>query len=246
MTHTKTPPPAADHSLNAEQLFYQGIEELNQEKLPEAKESLEASFKLNPANSGTPFNLAICYIRMGMYEPALEMFEKTIELEPDLTIAYFNAGKAASLMENFEEAVHYFDRSLKGNLPETQVLTARGIALHGCGRMKDALADFNKVLEQEENLICLQFRANSLLAMHEFQRSLTDTDKLLELGQNTADTLSIKFLCLKHLERYQEALETFDQLQIIDPKAGQQLNETLAKDLEEARSAVNLIARSSQ
>ncbi|WP_415837374.1 tetratricopeptide repeat protein [Parendozoicomonas haliclonae] len=243
MTSVTPTSPETETSGNAEQLFYQGVEKLSQNLLDEAQVALESSYKLNPSNSGTPFNLAICYVRKGMYQAALEFFEKTIELEPELTVAYFNAGKTAFLMGSHEEAVIYFERSLKGDMPEGQVLPAKGIALHSCGRMAEALEDFNRALELEESTVCLLYRAKSKMMMHDFAGALTDIERLEELGEVNAETLVVRFMSLKQMQRNWEALEAFEQLEAIDPEAGKQFSISLAEDLEEARKNINLIVK---
>lgn len=226
----------------AEQLFNQGIKYIQQGLLPEAERALTYSIQLNKENPGTHFNLAICFVRQGMYDRALELFEKTIELAPDFPLAYFNAGKVASLLEQFEDAIIYFDRVLDSDIPETQVRTARGMALHGCGRIDEALEEFNRVLAEQADPVCLQYRASCLMATHDFTSALVDIRLLLESGHGSPDVLATQFLCLKHMDKHKEALEAFEQINSIDPSAYKQLSESLAEDLEEARQKANLIA----
>ncbi|CAM3830828.1 tetratricopeptide repeat protein [Parendozoicomonas haliclonae] len=230
-------------SDRAEQLFYQGIEEMNSGRLQEAETALAESLQLEPAHCSTAFNLAICHVRQGNYTCALELFERTIELDPTLSTAYFYAGKTAALMNNYEDAITYFDRSLNSELPELPVRIARALALQAHGRMADAVADFTFVLEQEDNVAYRINRATCLMGMHDFNRALEDIDTLHKDGEVSVETLVIQFLSLKHLDCNHEALQVFEQLQQLDPDRGEQLQASLAEELEEARSAINTIAK---
>ena len=231
-----------DTASEAEALFHQGVELIQQGQLAEAEQALARSFELNDSNPGTPFNLAICFVRQGKYQEALELFEKTIEQAPEFAQAYFYAGKVASLLEQFEDAVIYFDRVLESDIPELQVRTAKGMALHGCGRIDEALTEFNRVLAEQVDPLCLQYRASCLMMKHDFTSALVDINRLLESGHNSPETLVTQFLCLKHLDKHKAALDAFEQIRLIDPSSYEKLSDSFASDLEEVRKSVNLIA----
>ena len=72
--------------------------------------------ELKPDNEYAQNNLGILYLDGLMdAEEALEYFEEAIALNPNYTLAYFNAGRASQEMGFTNDAAHYYQMAIDLN-----------------------------------------------------------------------------------------------------------------------------------
>lgn len=93
-----------------------GIALWEKDYLEEALISFHKSIDLNPKNEYAHNNLGILYLDgLGDAEEALEQFEIAVELSPNYTLAYFNAGRASQAMGFINDAAHYYQMAIDLN-----------------------------------------------------------------------------------------------------------------------------------
>ena len=93
-----------------------GIALFEKDFVEEALVAYHKSIELNPENAFAHNNLGIVYLD-GMLdaEEALEYFEEAINLDPNYTLAYFNAGRASQEMGFTNDAANYYQMALELN-----------------------------------------------------------------------------------------------------------------------------------
>ena len=93
-----------------------GIALFEKDFVEEALVAYHKSIELNPDNAFAQNNLGIVYLD-GMLdaEEALEYFEEAINLDPNYTLAYFNAGRASQEMGFINDAANYYQMALELN-----------------------------------------------------------------------------------------------------------------------------------
>ena len=129
--------------------------------------------------------------RHGKFEAALENFDKSIELKNDFEISYFYRGAAHQALENFDEAMLDYTKSLQLN-----------------PKMVDAYYNRAKIVLERKDIIT----PNILGAVQ-------DLEKALELDDKFVDALFAMAAAKKKLGKYEEALEFLDRLLSIEPEA---------------------------
>lgn len=93
-----------------------GIALWEKDFLEEALVSFHKSIDLNPENEYAQNNLGILYLDgLGDAEESLEYFEAAIELNPNYTLAYFNAGRASEAMGFINDAANYYQMAIDLN-----------------------------------------------------------------------------------------------------------------------------------
>ena len=93
-----------------------GIALWEKDYLEEALVSFHKSIDLNPENEYAQNNLGILYLDgLGDAEEALEYFETAVELNPNYTLAYFNAARASQAMGFINDAANYYQMAIDLN-----------------------------------------------------------------------------------------------------------------------------------
>ena len=93
-----------------------GIALWEKDYLEEALVAYHKAVEINPENALSQNNLGILYLDgLCDAEEALEYFETAISLNPNYTLAYFNAGRASQEMGFINDAAHYYQMAIDLN-----------------------------------------------------------------------------------------------------------------------------------
>src|SRR5262249_29829962 len=82
-----------------------------------------------------PYKIGVRYGKAGLYEQAVEMFERAVKLKPDYGEAYLSLGHAYYDLRRWEEAIDSLQRGLAFK--------------HGDNDSRKRLADAQRMLEQQ-------------------------------------------------------------------------------------------------
>lgn len=93
-----------------------GVALWEKDYLEEALVAYHKAIEINPDNEYSQNNLGILYLDgLSDAEEALEYFETAINLNPNYTLAYFNAGRASQKMGFINDSAHYYQMALDLN-----------------------------------------------------------------------------------------------------------------------------------
>lgn len=93
-----------------------GVALWEKDYLEEALVAYHKAVEINPENAYSQNNLGILYLDgLEDAEESLEYFEAAIALNPNYTLAYFNAGRASQKMGFINDAAHYYQMSIDLN-----------------------------------------------------------------------------------------------------------------------------------
>lgn len=93
-----------------------GVALWEKDYLEEALVAYHKAVDLNPNNEYSQNNLGILYLDgLENAQEALEYFETAISINPNYTLAYFNAGRASQKMGFINDAAHYYQMALDLN-----------------------------------------------------------------------------------------------------------------------------------
>lgn len=93
-----------------------GIALWEKDYLEEALVAYHKAVDINPLNAFSQNNLGILYLDgLADAEEALEYFEEAIKLNPNYTLAYFNAGRASQQMGFTNDAANYYQMAMDLN-----------------------------------------------------------------------------------------------------------------------------------
>ncbi len=93
-----------------------GVALWEKDYLEEALVAYHKAVEINPNNEYSQNNLGILYLDgLSDAEESLEYFEQAISLNPNYTLAYFNAGRASQKMGFTNDAAHYYQMAIDLN-----------------------------------------------------------------------------------------------------------------------------------
>jgi tetratricopeptide (TPR) repeat protein len=95
------------------------------------------------------FQLGLLYGACDRYLAALDVFDRTLEIYPDIE-AYNNRGISLNKLGRYEEAIDSFDIALKIK-PTVEIWNDRGVSLNGLGRYEEAMGSFDLALKINPN-----------------------------------------------------------------------------------------------
>jgi tetratricopeptide (TPR) repeat protein len=87
------------------------------------------------------------YLTQKQFEPALEDYNKSIELNPRYASAYINRGRAHQQLGNFEDALFDFGEALRFGYKDPRVYLNRGVALLMLDNNSQALVSFTRYIK---------------------------------------------------------------------------------------------------
>ncbi|GAB4547164.1 MAG: hypothetical protein Tsb0014_41770 [Pleurocapsa sp.] len=93
-------------------------------------------------------DLALGYMMLAEYQPAVLNFERAIALNKNNYSAYFNRGCAHHRQEKYELAIRDFSQVIRLRSDWTQAYISRGILYQKIGQSEAALRDINIALQQ--------------------------------------------------------------------------------------------------
>ena len=120
---------------------------VNQFKVEKIKEHFHRSIKLYPDNYQTLNDLGTVYLFFDKKpDSAIYFFKKAIAINPDVTPAWVNMGKAYREQGNYKEAITCYETILKNHPNEVR-------AIYALANVYNDMGDFNRAVQMNEDVI---------------------------------------------------------------------------------------------
>ena len=174
-------------------------------------------------------NCAIAYSSRGnandelkLYKEALQDFNKSIKLNPNISEAYNNRGIIKSKLNKYEEAIDDYNEAIKLNPNFSEAYYNRGVSKYNLTKnkrshteeyiklMNEAIKNYNKAIELNNNYCEAYYnRGISKLALNEGWGTIKDFIKAYELSNNNNEIKESSKNQLISLAKqgYEEAIE---------------------------------------
>jgi tetratricopeptide (TPR) repeat protein len=121
---------------------------------------------------------------------------------------FFEQGRLFVILEEHEDAVISFDKSLQLKQDNDETWVVRGIALGDLGRYEAAIASFDKSLQlKPDNYGVWQSRGKFLFDLGCYEEAITSYDKALQLKPNLDFAFYNKARCYSLLANTEAAIE---------------------------------------
>ncbi len=153
------------------------------------------------------------------YNDAIDSFNRSIELKPNIAGGYSYRGAAYSLIGNFNQAIKDYDSAIGLDSKYAMTYWFRGF-LHGeLGNYNQSLKDFDKAIELNPN-DTRSYNGRSMLHQHlgNYNQALKDSDKAIELNPQYAEAYSNRGYAYLSIQNYSKAINDFDKSIELDPK----------------------------
>jgi tetratricopeptide (TPR) repeat protein len=201
-----------DQEHQAQELFSQGVDALNQGNANLALEKFSAALKLDPELPEAYINRGIALRRLGQYVEAVEDLDKALKLAPKSPEAFYNRALAYSLSGLYDKAVADYTQASKYTPQDWQIFYNRGNAYLDQNLVKEALADYNQALKlHPRSPEILHNRGLAHLNLGQADQALKDADAVLKLDGNFARAQFVRAQALEKLDRKYDAMAAYRQ-----------------------------------
>jgi lipoprotein NlpI len=127
------------------------------------------------------------FIYANNYKNSDTFYGRSIELNKNDAVAFYNRGVARHRDNRLDEAFRDYDRALEIDSNYKAVYNNRGIINAIQGRTERALADFNKGIEMNPNFSDIYTnRGNAHLMLKDYSKAIKDYSKAIELNPGDA------------------------------------------------------------
>lgn len=127
------------------------------------------------------YNLGLEYYNALNYDQAIENFQKAIDINPRLGLAYGGLGLAYYEKKDYEQSIEYYSKAIAAN-PAPALYINRGVSYHAAKNYDKAAQDFTQVIQtQPTNKKAYFNRGAAYFSNNQFDKAIPDFEKVLEL-----------------------------------------------------------------
>ena len=165
------------------------------------------------------------FAKARQYEKAFDALNVITSVHPDHYLAYYNMGVVLveSYSENpkkelLEEAVRYYDKSLKIKPDFANPAINRILLLYDLKRHAEAARHCDEMLKMDpDNTHILEQKGSNLNMMGEYEKAIRCYDEALKIEPNVPSIMYLKSMSLYNMGRTKKALELLDEAVRIKP-----------------------------
>ena len=129
---------------------------------------------------------------------------------------YFEQGKTLMANGNYQEAINAFDQAIQLNENHYAYYLLKGECLFYMAKYEEAIVTLNKSLSLQATEDGYYLSAFANMNSNHYLESLQMIDLAIGLNNNSAEYYDIKGYVLTKLERYEEALNALNKIQLND------------------------------
>ncbi len=205
-----------------EVLYYYALQLIDKEKFNDAIDLLLDSIKRGGDFFEALYSLGQLYFTQGDHKKALHYFRKALVLDKKNFTVYFEIGTVLQDLEQYEEAILNYDKSIKLNIEYPEALLNKGICLRKIGKINEAILSIKNALEINpsftEGYSSLGFAQSEL---KQYEEALNSLNQAIAINPNHAQAWINKGHVLSELQQYEEALNSLNQAIAINPNHAQ-------------------------
>jgi len=125
---------------------------------------------------------------------------------------YLKIGISKSQMQDYNEALRYFNMSIEKNPDNLSAYIERANVYNLIGKYDDAIKDTTYVLMNDPtNIVALNIRAFAMYKKGNLSEAFYDTNRAIEIKPNYADAIFLRALIYEKQKRYDEMLQDLEK-----------------------------------
>ncbi|XP_008049269.1 tetratricopeptide repeat protein 6, partial [Carlito syrichta] len=176
-----------------------------------AMQDINAAMKINTTAEFLT-NRGVIHEFMGQQQNAMKDYQAAISLNPEYSLAYFNAGNIYFHHRQFSQAGDYFSKALKFDPENEYILMNRAIANTILKKYEEAKEDFAYVIESCPFWAAAYFnRAYFYCCLKQYELAEEDLNKALSLKPNDALVHSFRAKVRGKIGLIEEAMTDYNQ-----------------------------------
>lgn len=194
--------------------YNRGIIYINLALYNEAITDFEKVISLNPDNFEAYYYLGNAYFNKSDYESAIKNYTKLLELRPNFEKGYNNRGSAYALIRDFTNAIKDFSKLIELTPNDFEAYSYRADSYFQIGKKEGyllAIKDYTKSMSLKENPKLYLNRGSSYANISEFENSITDFSRYIEVFPQDPDAYyyrALAYIEINQKDKYNSDLLT--------------------------------------
>ncbi|NLW76119.1 MAG: hypothetical protein GXY18_06805, partial [Methanomicrobiales archaeon] len=165
------------------------------------------------------YRTAVNLVQAGEFDKAYPFIEKSLTIQPDLTLSWLYKGFIHHNRKEFEEAIICFDKVVKKEPTQIRAWLFKGYSLFHRHQDEKALECFDIVLKDDKNhLRSLIYKGYCLKNLSRYREASTTFDTAIHLNPKDIILRLNKGICLFEDKQYYDALSAFDKVLELDKR----------------------------
>ena len=146
------------------------------------------------------------------FERVVEVYDKAIELNPNLTGAYNNRANAKCELGQYEAAIADYDAAITRNPDHAKVYYNRGVTKFTLGQYEAAIADYDAAITRNpDDAGAYNNRGNIKAELGQYEAAITDYDAAITRNPGYTKAYYNRGLAKVQLQRMDEARQDFEK-----------------------------------
>lgn len=167
-------------------------------------------------------NKAIALLNAGDLFAALDASDAAYESNPNNPLVLYWRGFILEVLNAHDEALEVYDKLIKIDGENPEVWNARGNLLTDMGKPNEAIESFNKAVElsledSKRDADALNRMGNAYIDLGQFDKALECYNAAINIEKNNTDFLLNKGVVLMELQKFEEAIASFDKVLLKNP-----------------------------
>ncbi|HEV2385789.1 MAG TPA: tetratricopeptide repeat protein [Candidatus Acidoferrales bacterium] len=155
----------------------------------------------------------------GDYQPALALYDKALQIDPNYQLAYANRGGALRRLGRTQEALASLNKALELNPKDVWAYDERAAAYTDLGQYQRGIEDADKAIQLNPKYqYAYGDKGLALSKLGRYGDALAAFDAALALDPNYRFAYAERGLELSRLGRYQDAVASLDSALKLDPR----------------------------
>ena len=151
------------------------------------------------------------YRSAGMYKEAIADYQVSMDNDPSNGYEYYAIGWCYELQGNKDKAMEYYNQGIDLDKTYAYLFISRGDLLKECGNIEGATADYEKVLELDNDPDDGSCRQYALLGLGREKEALEWMEKIIENNPNDYGVYYDKACLLARMERAEDAIKALEE-----------------------------------
>lgn len=186
----------------------------------EALSLAESALKLDPQSDLANYAKADILISTKDFAGAINLFNKTLEINKSFFPAYTGKSKAYNLLGDTKEAYKVLDNAIDASPSSAELFLARGLLNNSKEKYSKALSDFDKAiaLNEKSNAFAAYYnRGIAFSFLEEYDSAIADFDKAAELDPGNPNVYYSRGLAYYQMENYEPSVNDFLKSDALNP-----------------------------
>jgi tetratricopeptide (TPR) repeat protein len=212
------PPQLVSTDTQAQEWFYQGLQQAKTGDLSGAIASYNQALQINPNMYEVWFNRGLTLFHLGQFEDAIASYDRALLIKQDSPKAWYNRGGVLGELGHFSEAIASFDVALEIQPDYAEAWSSRGFALLKLGRLSEAVFSYDKALSIEpDDPQNWYYRGIALAVDQRNSEAIASYDNALEIYPDYPEVWIDRGVVLGQLGQWSEAIDSWDKALEIQP-----------------------------